>query len=566
MKFGILALMMPLLLGAAPEAPPFAGAFTFVKVIAPEGSKTTWHPRTAHAAVTENGTAIGLRPGYSYRFELANVGENRNVMIWPSIEVLGTLVARPNMKVSEHPIPIVLSEEDIGRIIEGRFLAKIYYLEDPDKAVNGPQPLGVPMEASTTSEVEAIKEATERGRLMIIVRAGERMWTDDELVRENVPGSIWIPSMMKSIPMPATSHCLPYCRIPLYDPLLGPKQLTGECLYDGGDRNLNLGIGRENKLYGLDPSDTALEYTTPSGKKVTSSNRVCICVPRFAVRRVELSAIVQHGYRGPQIELQSDRQREIARRLPPLAVARIEQPINQTGAVRASGLLLETGPLLKEALVGKPAAVAGLKGAQVTAQVREPEDLTVYPDCGLILTKRVDPPNPKQIGEVVTFFLSYRNPGTQPMTDLAVSDSLTARLEYIEGSAKSDRAATFTASPNEAGSVVLRGPLMARFFPANADWSLSERGYVRAICRVGEGFAKPTSLIFGWVAQSLHPPYGQTISLCVDLLGNAHLLRYDQMTPLTCSIEIHPSLTGTLNAASLWLIVYARPAPGLHSD
>jgi uncharacterized repeat protein (TIGR01451 family) len=56
----------------------------------------------------------------------------------------------------------------------------------------------------------------------------------------------------------------------------------------------------------------------------------------------------------------------------------------------------------------------------------------------------------------VTFTLRYYNKTNQPMDDVVVSDSLTGRLEYIEGSAKSDRAATFTAFPNEAGSLVLR--------------------------------------------------------------------------------------------------------------
>ena len=35
------------------------------------------------------------------------------------------------------------------------------------------------------------------------------------------------------------------------------------------------------------------------------------------------------------------------------------------------------------------------------------------------------------------------------MTDVVVSDSLTGRLEYIAEGAKTDRAATFTAVPNE---------------------------------------------------------------------------------------------------------------------
>ena len=37
-----------------------------------------------------------------------------------------------------------------------------------------------------------------------------------------------------------------------------------------------------------------------------------------------------------------------------------------------------------------------------------------------------------------------------------MSDSLTTRLEYVPGSAQTDRNAVFTAQPNEAGSLLLR--------------------------------------------------------------------------------------------------------------
>jgi uncharacterized repeat protein (TIGR01451 family) len=467
MNLGILALTLPLIAGA-PEAscpPAMPAPFTFVKIWAPEGSKTTWHPQTPLAVATSEGERVGLRPGYTYRFELANVGSHSNATIWPSIEVRGALVPRPNMNVADHPIPIILSEFDIDRILEGRLLTKVYYLEYPDQSVGGATELGVPFELTSASEVDAIKEARARGRVMIIVRAGERLWTREELVHENVPGAIWVPSKMRAIPAPMAPPCISFAGVPLFDPILGQNSLTGECLHDGGDRNLNLGIGYGNKLYGLDPSDTSLEYNTPSGKKVTTSNRVCICVPRYAVQRVEAGAIVQYSLSGPRIGVRAELQRSLVHRMPSGDVLSIAQPINATGGVRPSGLITERGPVTNELLVGRPVIVAKVNGTNVASQVRATENLTVYPDCGIILTKRVDPPNPKALGEIVTFYLSYRNPGAVLMTNLVVSDNLTGRLEYIDGSAKSDRAATFTATANEVGSVVLRWAIDGKLLP-----------------------------------------------------------------------------------------------------
>ena len=48
---------------------------------------------------------------------------------------------------------------------------------------------------------------------------------------------------------------------------------------------------------------------------------------------------------------------------------------------------------------------------------------------------------------------------------VVVSDSLTGRLEYVSGSAKSDRETIFTMQDNEAGSLVLRWEVAGRLLP-----------------------------------------------------------------------------------------------------
>ena len=53
-------------------------------------------------------------------------------------------------------------------------------------------------------------------------------------------------------------------------------------------------------------------------------------------------------------------------------------------------------------------------------------------------------------------------------TDVAVTDSLSGRLEYVEGSAQSDRDAVFTLAQNEAGSVVLRWEVSGTLQPGQS--------------------------------------------------------------------------------------------------
>ncbi len=61
-----------------------------------------------------------------------------------------------------------------------------------------------------------------------------------------------------------------------------------------------------------------------------------------------------------------------------------------------------------------------------------------------------------QIGDIVTFTIKFANKSCEDIHDVAISDSLAARFEYVPGTAKSSREAVFVTMPNEVGSLVLR--------------------------------------------------------------------------------------------------------------
>ena len=108
------------------------------------------------------------------------------------------------------------------------------------------------------------------------------------------------------------------------------------------------------------------------------------------------------------------------------------------------------------------AVLGKIQGLDVVSQTLETRDLTVCcnepprpPDKPLVLWKWADRTS-AEVGDVVTFTLRYSNHGGRPISDIAVVDSLTGRLEYIPGSAKSSREAVFTLQANEVGSLTLR--------------------------------------------------------------------------------------------------------------
>ena len=56
----------------------------------------------------------------------------------------------------------------------------------------------------------------------------------------------------------------------------------------------------------------------------------------------------------------------------------------------------------------------------------------------------------------------------EPITNVAVTDSLSGRLEYVAGSAEADRDAVFTTQENEAGSLILRWEIGGRLLPGDS--------------------------------------------------------------------------------------------------
>jgi uncharacterized repeat protein (TIGR01451 family) len=301
---------------------------------------------------------------------------------------------------------------------------------------------------------------------------------------------------------------------------------------------LRAGLDNEGQLHGLDPSDTIGEYTDANGRRhVVCSNRVCICVPRFAVLRSETpfsrydTVVSVNDTRGVRGE---ERMKAL---VPPILAGQVEQPqavkmrerpsiwtaeVGIGRAVRVEVLQahgVDVGPLaaigtqaiyeLREEerlrLIRQLEAARELSrrlgvqendqatgtavvarvqgGAEVVTASVETRDFTVccnevprVPDKPLVLYKCADRPA-AQVGDVVTFTLGYSNHGGRPMTDIAVNDSLTGRLEYIPGSARSDRDAVFTMQENEAGSLLLRWEVTGKLLPG-------ESGVVRFQARV----------------------------------------------------------------------------------
>jgi uncharacterized repeat protein (TIGR01451 family) len=118
------------------------------------------------------------------------------------------------------------------------------------------------------------------------------------------------------------------------------------------------------------------------------------------------------------------------------------------------------------------AAVGIVEGLAVRAAVIEVASATqvsnnCQPDQPLVVTKYADPKTPN-VGDVVTFVLRYENFGAKTIRDIVIADSLSARFEYIPGSAQCDRPTVFTIGVNESYSALLRWEVKGELAPGQS--------------------------------------------------------------------------------------------------
>jgi uncharacterized repeat protein (TIGR01451 family) len=434
--------------------PPLAPApLLAVKVVGSKGLRVTTAPGTPAAKLFDAGSVFGLRPGYVYRLELTGIPNRPGESLYPEIEVRGVLAPRPGMNYMEYPAALEFNDVDLAKAAAGSLITKVVYLENPEKAVPVKTTADRPPEFLADTDDDAIRAATDSGRLVMIVRLGNRVPTVDELQRGAVAGTILNPGE-QALGRPAFPPTIGWQGAPLYDPILGPKQLPEECFTDGGDTNNRLGVRDTGELGGLDTTDVALEYTQGIKRKVTTSNQVCICVPRFAVQKVELNPRgLYFAYRleaGVQRMASSTHRtnllaQSVAERLKPVGLELPIRPMAQIG--RQGAQIVMTMTSVK--------ATYTVSGTQVVKQSVEPDELVNFPN-EMVVVKSVEPKTGVKVGDEVTFTITYKNDTALPVSDLVLSDSLSARLEYVAGSGLSDRPTNVTIEANAAGSAVVR--------------------------------------------------------------------------------------------------------------
>ena len=109
---------------------PLRGYFQAVRLVGPPGSSISLVSEGQFQNPEKSPVTIGMLIGEVYRFKITGIPGREGFEVFPTVEVVNRLHPPPG-KEAVFPVPIHLTEEELRMAIDGLFVTRVIYLEDP---------------------------------------------------------------------------------------------------------------------------------------------------------------------------------------------------------------------------------------------------------------------------------------------------------------------------------------------------------------------------------------------------------------------------------------------------
>ncbi len=158
---------------------PLPGYFQPVEIEAPQGASVSLAVEDQFTEPAAAPVKAGMLIGSVYRLRVTGIPRHEGDEVFPTIELVNRLYPPPGQEL-RFPVPVELTLEDIELAMEGKFITRIIYLEDPKLAL----PASADKEHQNWFEVgrkeDPLAVADRLGRPMAILRIGGRVPANPE--------------------------------------------------------------------------------------------------------------------------------------------------------------------------------------------------------------------------------------------------------------------------------------------------------------------------------------------------------------------------------------------------
>jgi len=159
---------------------PLPGFFQPVEIKAPPGALVSLAVANRFDEAQTGSRKGGFLIGAVYRLRVTNIRLSESLEVYPTIELIDRLYA-PADQQRRFAIPIDISNDDLRLAIEGKFVTRVIYLEDPRNALaarDNPQSQNY---FDTTPGQDPLAVADGLGRPVAILRLGARVPDQSEM-------------------------------------------------------------------------------------------------------------------------------------------------------------------------------------------------------------------------------------------------------------------------------------------------------------------------------------------------------------------------------------------------
>lgn len=153
---------------------PLPGFFQPVEIKAPPGVLISLAVDGRFQEPQPAPVRAGMLIGQVYRFKVMNVRLHPGIEVFPTIEVIDRLYA-PRGEELRFAIPIDLTNLDLVQALEGKFVTRVIYLEDPRNAFPVPENPKEQLWFDVAPGQDPLAVADVLGRPVAILRMGARV-------------------------------------------------------------------------------------------------------------------------------------------------------------------------------------------------------------------------------------------------------------------------------------------------------------------------------------------------------------------------------------------------------
>lgn len=153
---------------------PLPGFYQPVEIKAPQGALTSLALDGRFEPPQPAPRKVGMLIGAVYRLRVTNIRLAEGAEVFPTIEIIDRLYA-PTEQQNRFAIPIVITDNDLKLALDGKFVTRVIYLEDPRKALPAREDPQAQDWFDTAPGQDPLAVADGLGRPVAILRLGARL-------------------------------------------------------------------------------------------------------------------------------------------------------------------------------------------------------------------------------------------------------------------------------------------------------------------------------------------------------------------------------------------------------